>query len=197
MSAQIAHQHKHEAKHSSEFYSIRLKVNKTESIEGECPVDVYNSIVKLFEQFGDNQLNDILGQVPTQSKVMQENSNVLSDTEDTIEGITPDNKHENFQKNISDLVNKGTASIKGYSRTMEEGQGSKVELLTQHTSMRKLNLTESVVVVSSPVLSLTSQPIETLLVEGEFGSDSEAVLALNWPILVKRALRRITINTRF
>ena len=81
--------------------------------------------------------------------------------------------------------------------TMEEGQGSKVELLTQHTSMRKLNLTESVVVVSSPVLSLTSQPIETLLVEGQFGSDSEAVLALNWPILVKRALRRITINTRF
>ena len=57
LSAQIEHQHTHEAKDSSEFYSISLKVKKKERIEGECPVDVYNSIVKLLEQCGDNQIN--------------------------------------------------------------------------------------------------------------------------------------------
>ena len=62
------------------------KVKKKERIEGECPVDVYNSIVKLLEQCGDNQLNDISSQVPTNSKVMKEDSNVLSDAVDPIEG---------------------------------------------------------------------------------------------------------------
>ena len=143
LSVQIEHQHRHEAKDSSEFYSISLKVKKKERSEGESLVDVYYSIVKLLEQCGNNQLNDISSQVPTNSKVMKEDSNVLSDAVDTIEGTTPNNKHENFQKLTANPVNKGTTSIGSNTLTTEEGEGSEFELPAQCTSMRTLNLTES------------------------------------------------------
>ena len=108
-----------------------MKVKKKERIEGECPVDVYNSIVKLLKQCGDNQLNDISSQVPTNSKVMKEDSNVLSDAVDTIEGTTPSKKHENFQKLTANPVNKGTTSIGSNTLTTEEGEGSEFELPAQ------------------------------------------------------------------